>query len=181
MVAHIYETLPSIMKLKYFTDEERKDIDTDMRILIRGKVGDNAGRVILETIKRKDNNILPTEIITFNSNKVDPKVVTKFRNQQRLSQKIIADGVVNYLVKEKDTIIKLKSSADPKNKEKFMNFTCQLREFVELLETATQILFVQKILAAEGGIMLFTKISNAFASSILENINIINKAVGKSE
>lgn len=170
MVSNIYTYIKSAYKTKFFTDEERKKVDDDLRILIRGKVGENAARTLLENINRKENNIKPAEILTMKENKIDPAIVTKFNNQKRLTQKIIADNVVNYVANVITEVDKMKSSTDAKKKEQYANFMAQLKEFSCMLDTATQILFVKKFLKLPNGQQVFNKISKAFTKEILANI-----------
>ena len=59
MLSNIYSYIHEVVKTKFFTDEERRNVDDDMRILIRGKVGETAARTLLETSARKENNIKP--------------------------------------------------------------------------------------------------------------------------
>lgn len=177
MVANIYSYIHEVVKTKFFTDEERRNVDDDMRILIRGKVGETAARTLLETIARKENNIKPAEILTLKSPKLDDKIVTKFNNQKRLTQKIIADNLVNYISASIDEIDKGKTSTDPKKKEAYMNFLSQLKEFTNLLDTATQMLFAKKFLKMPNGNMLFTKVAKAFSKEILFNINEAKNAI----
>lgn len=170
MVAHIYDTIDRLNETSFFDAEERKDVKKDLRTLIIGKVGDNAGRVVLENIDRKENNIKPAEILTGKEMKVAPAIVEKFNRQKRLTQKIIADQVVNFLANNWDRIEKGKTSADEKKKAEYMNYMSQLKEFTNMLDTATQIIFVKKILKVNGNNIFFTKVCKAFSKEILENI-----------
>jgi hypothetical protein len=177
MVSNIYTYIHDAVKTKFFTDEERKGVSDDMRVLIRGKVGDNAARTLLENINRKENNIKPAEILTTKTPNIDPAVATKFSNQKRLTQKIISDNVANYVATTVDEIIKGKNSTDAKKKEAFMNYMSQLKEFTNLLDTATQILFVKKFLKMPNGNTIFNKISKAFSKEILANIYEAKNAI----
>lgn len=177
MVSNIYTYIHDAVKTKFFTDDERKNVSDDMRVLIRGKVGDNPARTILENINRKENNIKPAEILTCKEPKIDPAIVTKFNNQKRLTQKIISDNLANYIANIIIEIDKGKSSSDPKKKETYMNFMSQLKEFTNLLDTATQIIFVKKFLKMPNGQQIFTKISKAFSKEILANIYEAKNAI----
>lgn len=177
MVANIYTYIQDAVKTKFFSDDERKTVNDDLRVLIRGKVGETAARTLLENINRKENNIKPAEILTTKSPKIEPAIVAKFNNQKRLTQKIISDNVVNYIVSVIGEIEKGKTSADAKKKEAYMNFMSQLKEFTTLLDTATQILFVKKFLKLPNGPQMFSKVSKAFSKEILLNINETKNAI----
>ena len=61
-----------------------------------------------------------------------------------------------------------------------MNYMSQLKEFTNLLDTATQILFVKKILKRDKevpGVQLFQKVSSVFSNEILMNIQIAKQAL----
>jgi MoxR-like ATPase len=177
MVANIYTYIHDAVKTKFFSDEERKGVNDDMRVLIRGKVGETAARTLLENINRKENNIKPAEILTAKSLKIDAPIVTKFNNQKRLTQKIIADNVVNYVANTIGEIEKGKTSTDAKKKEVYANYMSQLKEFTNLLDTATQILFVKKFLKMPNGVQLFGKVSKAFSKDVLANISEAKVAI----
>lgn len=177
MVANIYTYIHDAVKTKFFNEEERKGVNDDLRILIRGKVGETAARTLLENINRKENNIKPAEILTTKSNKLEPAIVAKFNNQKRLTQKIISENLVNYIANTIGEIEKGKTSTDPKKKETYMNYLSQLKEFTSLLDTATQILFVKKFLKLPNGTQLFSKVSKAFSKEILLNINEAKNAI----
>jgi hypothetical protein len=53
----------------------------------------------------------------------------------------------------------------------------QLKEFTNLLDTATQILFVKKFLKMQNGTNIFNKISKAFSKEILANIYEAKNAI----
>ena len=180
MVAHVYDTIHDIVRLKFFDAEERSGVEDDLRIIINGKVGETAGRTLLANISRKENNIKPQEILTGKQKNIAPEVVQKFRNQKTLTKKIISDNLVNYLMNEINEIYKGKTSTDPKKKEAYMNYMSQLKEFTNLLDTATQILFVKKILKRDKevpGVQLFQKVSSVFSNEILMNIQIAKQAL----
>lgn len=177
MVSNIYTYIHDAVKTKFFNDEERKAVNDDLRVLIRGKVGETAARTLLENINRKENNIKPAEILTTKTKNLDPAIVTKFNNQKRLTQKIISDNLVNYVVSTINEIEKGKKSSDAKLKEKYMNYMSQLKEFTNLLDTATQILFVKRFLKLPNGTQIFSKVSTAFSTQILANIQEAKTAI----
>jgi len=170
MVAHIYDTIFVMNETKYFTPEERKEVNNDLRVLIRGKVGETAGRMILEAINNKENNIKASEIITCKSVNLDNKVVEKFSRLPRLAQKVISDSVVSYINSIIDPIYKNRNSANNEQKEKYANFMSQLKAFVNMLDTATQTMFVRRVLNIEKNQALFTKVSKAFSHEVLTNM-----------
>lgn len=177
MVSKMYSSINELNTPKFFNDEERKTVNDDLRVLIRGKVGETAARTLLENINRKENNIKPAEILTTKTKNLDPAIVTKFNNQKRLTQKIISDNLVNYVVSTINEIEKGKKSSDAKLKEKYMNYMSQLKEFTNLLDTATQILFVKRFLKLPNGTQIFSKVSTAFSTQILANIQEAKTAI----
>lgn len=170
MVCHIYDAIHDVYNTKFFNQEERNGVDDDLRTLIRGKVGDAPARTLLETIRTKENNIKPNEILTGASGKLDPKIIEKFNKQKRLTQKVISDNVVNYLASNMDIIQKKKSSSKPEEKKYYTNFMLQLSEFVNLLDTATQITFAKRIATKDSNLKLFKEVTPAFCSDVVANI-----------
>ena len=177
MVAHLYSTIHELNNTKFFTPEERKGVDDDLRVLIRGKVGETAARTLLENINRKENNIKPQEILTGKALTIDKAVRTKFEAQKRLTQKVISDNVVNYLNNVINEVDKKKTSADEKQKAEYMNFMSQLKEFLGMLDTATQILFIKKLVNTNEGKMTFKKVSRAFAKEVLASVTEARQAI----
>ena len=159
-----------INSTRYFSSEEKNAIDDNVRILVRGKVGETAARTFFENLNNKDNNIKPVEIINGKDMKIDPKVSYKFANLKRLNQKIISDNVVNYIVGNINDVHKKATSSKEEDKKFYGNYMSQLKEFTNLLDTATQILFVKKFLKVPNGTQIFHKVSKAFSKEILANI-----------
>ena len=58
-----------------------------------------------------------------------------------------------------------------------MNYMSQLKEFTNLLDTATQILFVKRFLKLPNGTQIFSKVSTAFSTQILANIQEAKTAI----
>lgn len=173
MVMHLYNTIHQDNETKFFSADEKKKVDDDLRVLIRGKVGETAARTLLETISRKENNIKASEILTCKSLKLDEAIVEKYNKQKSLVKTIIASNVVTYMQANIADLVKGKTSADPKEKEKYMNFMSQLKEFSALMDPSTQVLFVKNIIAKD--LSLYTKISKAFSQEILTQV-MSNKA-----
>ena len=181
MVAHIYEQLPLVIKSKFFSDSERdeKSVNEDLRTLVNGKVGPTAGRTLLESINRKENNIKPADIIDCKNPTVNNAVMSKFKRQKTLTQKIIADNLVSYMSQIIKDIEKGKTSPDPEKKKAYVNFMSQLKDFSNNLDTATQIIFVKKIIAVNNTpTALFQKVASAFSNEILQNLTEAKKAIG---
>lgn len=169
MVAHIYDTLELINKTKFFTPEERKYAQDDLRILVRGKVGETAGRTFLENISRKENNIKPQEILTMDADKVPAAVMKKFLGQRRLTQLIIANNVFTYINSNLEKLNKLKNGKTPEDKTKYANFGKQLNEFVTSLDTATQVTVLNNFIKRYGR-SAYAAIASTLSKSVLENI-----------
>ena len=168
MVIHLYNTIHADNETKFFTSDEKKTVNDDLRVLIRGKVGETAARTLLETISRKENNIKATEILTCKSLKIDPAVAEKYKKQKSLVKTIIASNVITYMQSNITSLVKGKTSTDTKEKEKYMNFMSQLKEFANLMDPSTQVLFVKNIISKD--ITLYNKVSKAFSQDILTQV-----------
>ena len=165
MVAHLYETLSTVNATKFFTAEEKTKAEDDLRVLINGKVGNTAGRTFLENIARKENNIKPQEILTCASANIPEKVMTKFRGQRRLTQKIIADNVFTYIHNNMEKFKAMKT----KEKEKFEFFGKQIREFINALDLATQLTVLSHFIDKTGKTS-FAFIAPFLSKDVLANI-----------
>lgn len=176
MVSHIYNTLDVVNNTKFFTAEERALKSDDFRTLTIGKVGQTAGRTLVENLNRKDSNIKPEEIITIKGPEVDKDVMKKFKGLKRLTQKIIADNVANYILKKVDEAVKWKTATKPEAKEKYMNWKSQIKEFTVSLDPTTQLLFATKILEL-GGKKNYYEISSYFSKEVLTQILASKKAI----
>lgn len=169
IVSHIYTTLDMVNNTRFFNQEEKALKDDDFRVLARGKVGDTAGRTLIENLKRKEFNIKPEEIITMKNLQIDPKVKEKFSNLKRLTQKIICDNVVNFILKQLEGITKLKTSSKQEDKTKYLNWKSQIKEFVLMLDSTTQYLFLTKIID-KGGMKGYTEVSSYFSREALAQV-----------
>ena len=174
MVSHLIDTANSINDTKYFTAEEKKTVEDDIKSLVYGKVGQTAGRTLFQNMANKENNIKPTEILTMKDIHIDPKIVEKFNRQTSLTKTIIATNVVRYLDTNINDIVKMKTSSDATKKKTYMNFFEQLKEFVNILDSSTQILFAKKVIKTGK---LYNKVSGIFAKDILVNLNIAKDAL----
>jgi len=179
MVANIFDTIYEMNETKFFSAEEKKGVNDDLRILVRGKVGETAARTLIETINRKENNIKPTEILTGKALKVDEAVMKKFLSQKRLTQKIISDSVVTYICNNIDLFDKSKITNDDK-KATYMNYHSQLKDFILTLDQATQILFVRKVLEAKNGDKVYKCIAPCFSVELLKAIVDNKLALGEA-
>lgn len=169
MVCHLYENLERIYKTKFFTAEERANLEDDFRILLRGKVGETAARSVLENLARKDSNIDPEEILDLKSLKIDPKIKNKFDNLKRLSQKIISNNLALYIIKNIAKFKAYEKSSKSEEKSLYMNFKSQLKEFVVDLDPATQADFVKKVID-DGGMKVYTEVAPCFSRDVLKRI-----------
>lgn len=168
MVCKMYSTIYKMNIPKFFSPEEMRDVDTDLRILITGKVGDTAGRTLLEAIARRENNIKPADIFTLKEPKLSAAVVDKFHRQKSLTQRIIADNVVFYMAA---TVFDLyKNQSKTEGKPKWANFMGQLREFINMLSPADQLIFLKKILAQENGKQLYFYTAKAYAADVIKQL-----------
>lgn len=170
MVNHIYTTIRQVNATKYFTAEERKNVEDDLKLLVRGKVGETAARTFFANIANKNNNIKPEEILTGKSLDIDKAIVEKFKNQKALTKKVISDNVCRYLLENINTVDKKKTSSDANKKAEYMNWMSQLKQFICMLDTATQILFVKKLISTPEGRIAFRKCSTVFVHDVLASV-----------
>ncbi len=176
MVAHLYSYLPYFNNTKYFNAEERKELDSDMRTLISGKVGLAAARTLIENIRNREDSIKPSDLINGNDAKLDPKVMEKFNRQKKIRQKITIDNILRYIAETVCDFEKKGKSTDEKVKVKYNNYLMQIKEFVASIDGASRLNFAKKVAnidsyRATDGKPIFTKIATkCLAKEVLASL-----------
>ena len=145
MVSHMYTYLPKFNNTKYFDTDERKELESDMRTLIAGKIGMTQARTLLENIRNKDDSIIPVDIINGKAPKVDKEVAEKFSRQKKIRQKITVENVIRYLCDNICAFEKKGKSTDEKVKAEYNNFILQTKDFIAMLDSATRLAFAKKV------------------------------------
>ena len=183
MVSYIYESIDKFNHTKFLSAEDKKEERDDLRTLIAAKVGPTAARTILENINNKENNIKPQEIVNGKSDKLDEKIVNKFRGQKRLRQKITVDNLIRHLASVIVDFEKYKKATKAEEKKIYFNFKEQLKAFIEILDDATKIAFAKKLtdnsILCEDNKPLFGKISDCFATNILQSFMEFDSSLKK--
>lgn len=180
IVAMMFDNIYKTNIPKFFSADDRKEVDNDLRVLVRGKVGENAARILFVNISDKDNNIEPKEILSGEEPTINKDVMKKFNNAKRLTQKVITDNVVIYLGGIIEKITKEKDGNNPKAKSYYTNIMSQLKEFVSSLDPATLAIFVKKIIAGTPdieGIKFFKLTSTAYSAEALKVIEESRKGM----
>jgi len=177
MVSHIFKFFKAenFMNSKFFTFEDRKKNEEDLRALINGKVGATAGRTLLQAIANKENNIKAFEIINGKSDKIDEAIVAKFNRQKPLRRKITSDNVVRYIAATIVDFEQKRSSPKLEDKKLHVNYKSQIKQFVELLDDSTKIAFAKKLsqvdqVVAADGKNVFAKVADCFVDGVLEQL-----------
>jgi MoxR-like ATPase/soluble cytochrome b562 len=175
MVSYIYSNVDKINASKFFTSEEAKHRDDDLRTMINAKVGPTAGRTLLQNIENKQDNVKPADIINGKSEKVDEKIVEKIMRQKALRRKITVERVVNHIAATVVDFESKKKSSKAEEKREYFNYKEQIKHFVSLLDDATKIAFAKKVaqtdtVLATDGKNVFLKISDCFSESILTTL-----------
>lgn len=144
MVNDIYDSIMILNNSKFFTAEERKEVQKDLRTLIQGKVGPDAARAFMMHIENARDNIKPEQILTLTSKDIPENILEKFRNLKAISQKIIADSVMTWVYNNIDKITK------EKNSEKLTNFKSQFQAFFKELSPSIILTTVRLSLTRYG-------------------------------
>jgi hypothetical protein len=173
MVKLIYGTAELVNSTKFFTPDEKRLVNEDMRAMLVAKIGTTATRTLLANIENKENNIKPSEIINGKSEKIDEVIVQKLVRQKPIRRKIVASSVVNYLC---ETIVDFeKNRTDVNGKRAYVNYKLQIKQFTEILDDSNKVEFAKKIAMidktlAKDGKPLYTKISDALTKEVLEHL-----------
>jgi len=178
MVIDIIKMYPEVSKLpEFFSAEERsaKCIQEDLKTTIAGKVGDNAASTFLMNLNDAENIIKPTDILTAKAPTLDAKIVAKFNAQRAIRKKITSDSVIRYLMDNLCEFEKNDKSSDPKVKATYFNIMSQIKEFVAILDDATQLSFAKKLTQIETCLCtdkkpLYAKISKCFAKDMIAKL-----------
>jgi MoxR-like ATPase len=175
MVSYIYSSIHEINETKFFSSEEKKSVNDDLKKLIKGKVGSVAGDVFIGSMENKELNIKPSEIINGKSDKIDEKIVKKFTTQKPIRQKITMENVVFYIAKTVVDFENKKKSTKADEKREYVNYKAQIKQFVEMLPPTTKLAFAKKmaqvdVVVAADGKNVFGKISDCFAEGVLAEL-----------
>ena len=149
MVAHLYTYLPFFNNTKYFSGEERKELDGDIRTLISGKVGPDCARTIIENIKNREDSIKPSDIINGKNAFVDKEIMAKFMRQKKIRQKITLDAVLRYIAETICDFEKKGKSTDEKVKVQYNNYLMQIKELFAAIDGAQRLAFTKKVAALD--------------------------------
>lgn len=184
MVSLIHKSIYKNNDLPYFDDDEKADVDNDFRTLVRGKVGEDAARVFLQSLDNRENLIKPTDILTMKEMTINKAVREKFISSKRITQKVISDSIARYLADNYFELKKKKSSPETADRTAYTCFSNQLKEFVNLLDPATQMLFVKKIIISKASsndgspnknlerTSVFAFYAPAFSTEVLSNLSM---------
>lgn len=180
MVNYLIQYNPVFNETSFFSAQEKRLVAEDTEMLVRGKVGNNAGRLFLQNYATdKKDKILPQEILTGQSGSVSSEVALKFKNLRKIRQKIISDNVVRYLG---DHIESIESSG---SKDYVKNLENQLKDFLTLLDPTTTLAFVRKTLWVNLRVnrrrSVFDRFSHLFAKNIISQISQFNNNLEKMD
>lgn len=179
MVANLYATIHEYNNFEIkgkpiFSDEDKKEVDNDLRTLMISKVGQTAASTVLAAINNRENNIKPQEILTGTNSHIDPAIMAKFNRLKALHKKCIADNVLRYIAEHICEYEKNNKSTDAKVKATYFNFTQQIGEFVAALDSANKLAFVKKVamdkMVATDGKALYSHIAKCFAKDTLAQL-----------
>lgn len=170
MICNLYDTLYESNSTKYFNADEKQEVDEDFRILVRGKVGDEAARSMFQSLNQAKSFIKAKDLITGKDQKIAKEVLEKFLGCKKLMQYIISRSVCNYVANNYEQIISGKTSTDAKKKALYMNYIGQISHFVNSLDASTQIEFIKNLRNLENGTKMYMEISVGFAKETLNNI-----------
>lgn len=151
--AYIYDNTDKLNASGFFSQDELKNSDTDVRSLICGKIGIKAGSDILKGIRNKENYIDPAEILNGKSKTIDTAIAAKMSNMATLPQRILSKNVLNYISRNaiKYALDKKDHNADvaSKSADKWVNIQAQITDFVDHLDEATKLLFAKDTITAK--------------------------------
>lgn len=136
IVGHIIKNFNYIISLPCFSDEDRKDSNIYLNLLLNGLLGSEASNLILLAMEDKENMVTIPEILNGFSNKIDPVIKKKIMNKTIISQKMLVVSLIQWLCNNWLMVKAKKESADPVEKKEYINYYHQLAEFIGLLDPA---------------------------------------------
>lgn len=136
LVGHIIKNFNYIMSLPCFNDEDRKDSNIYLNLLLNGLLGSEASNLLLLSMEDKENMVTIPDILNGNSNKLDPAIKNKIINKTIISQKMLVVSLIQWLCNNWLIVKAKKESADPVEQKEYINYYHQLAEFIGLLDPA---------------------------------------------
>jgi hypothetical protein len=131
------------MKTSFFTEDERRNFEDDLRTMICAKVGTSDGEAFLTSLANKETRVTPTEIFTMRDPKCPESAITKFKSQNTISRLCTITIIVSWINENYDRIIGMK---DEDAAAKIFNFNAQLKNLVtDVFSGAEQMFLVSKI------------------------------------
>lgn len=188
MCAMLYSLKDEISRSGFFTPEEIKCADDDVRSLIIGKIGNRAGRTILSALNNKENYINPKDLLTGKSAKISDSLEAKLKGMKTLQKRLIAKAVLKYLSNTAAAYYfdreRKGLSEDDKKKanETWKNIISQLKSFLNTLDGSTMLMFAKEASTTKVNLdkniypkyvnekTLFTLVCTTFNKDVYEQI-----------
>jgi hypothetical protein len=182
IVGHIIKNFNYIISLPCFSDEDRKDSNIYLNLLLNGLLGSEASNLILLSMEDKENMVTIPEILNGFSNKIDPVIKKKIMNKTIISQKMLVVSLIQWLCNNWLMVKAKKESVDPGEKKEYINYYHQLAEFIGLLDPAIMNYFCDLVNTKHYDIRLAdgTVKSNSLLLRYIYEIVTINPEIRES-
>lgn len=174
VIAGFMNSMKEINECRFFSEEEKKLVDTDFSEVVYSKVGADAGRAFLAALKNKETLVRPDEIINGKADTIDAEVLRKLQAQKPIQRKITSDNVLKYMTETVCAFEAFKNSNDIEVRAKYTRYMSQAKEYFASLDSPTFMCLIKKAanfeIKAKDNVAIFSHIGKTFSANGLEAI-----------
>jgi len=152
----------------FFTKDELKEIDKDIRNIISAKVGSVASSMYYTSLRERSRLVLAKDIFDFDTDNLSTSLIEIIKEQSTARNSITSKSIVKYL---KDNIDILKT-----DNRKMMAINTKLSTYIKLLDSSSKVLFARNLTSATSvrGTEVFDYVTDIVDDELLELLQVSN-------
>ena len=152
----------------FFTKDELKEIDKDIRNIISAKVGSVASSMYYTSLRERSRLVLAKDIFDFDTDNLSTSLIEIIKEQSTARNSITSKSIVKYL---KDNIEVLKT-----DNRKMMAINTKLSTYIKLLDSSSKVLFARNLTSATSvrGTEVFDYVTDIVDDELLELLQVSN-------
>ena len=152
----------------FFSKDELKEIDKDIRNIISAKVGSVASSMYYTSLRERSRLVLAKDIFDFDTDNLSTSLIEIIKEQSTARNSITSKSIVKYL---KDNIDILKT-----DNRKMMAINTKLSTYIKLLDSSSKVLFARNLTSATSvrGTEVFDYVTDIVDDELLELLQVSN-------
>ena len=152
----------------FFTKDELKEIDKDIRNIISAKVGSVASSMYYTSLRERSRLVLAKDIFDFDTDNLSTSLIEIIKEQSTARNSITSKSIVKYL---KDNIDILKT-----DNRKMMAINTKLSTYIKLLDSSSKVLFARNLTSETSvrGTEVFDYVTDIVDDELLELLQVSN-------